>query len=62
MCEDGHGGQHRPHGDERDLCFPSDPSVEFVPMIRDGEALSQDNQTLHGLVIPPQFQVRVTVK
>jgi len=25
-------------------------------MLRDGEALSQDNQTLHGLVIPPQFQ------
>ena len=61
MCENDDGQtHHRPEGGERGLCFPSDPEVQFVPMIRDGERLTQDNQTLQALQIPPQYQVRVT--
>ena len=59
MCENGQGGQRRPEGEERALCFPSDPAVEFVAMIRDGERITEDNQTVHGVEIPPQYQVRV---
>ena len=57
MCEDENGVHHRPEGEERALCFPSDPAVEFVAMIRDGERITQDNQTVHGIEIPPQYQV-----
>ena len=60
MCENEEdlSVHHRPEGEERALCFPSDPAVQFVAMIRDGEILTQDNQTLHGVEIPPQYQVR----
>ena len=62
MCENDDGEtHHRPEGEERGLCFPSDPAVQFVAMIRDGEILTQDNQTLHGIEIPPQYQVRPTM-
>ena len=57
MCENENGVHHRPEGEERALCFPSDPAVEFVAMIRDGERITQDNQTVHGIEIPPQYQV-----
>ena len=60
MCENegDEGTHHRPEGEERGLCFPSDPAVQFVAMIRDGERLTQDNQSLHTLQIPQQYQVR----
>ena len=48
---------HRPEGQERELCFPSDPAVQFVPMIRDGERVTEDSETQQGITIPQEFQV-----
>ena len=50
-------GNHRPQGEERNLCFPSDPAVQFVPMIRDGERITEDTETQQGITIPWEFRV-----
>ena len=47
-----------PTGEDRDHCFPSDPAVQFVPMIRDGERITEDTETQQGITIPQEFRVK----
>ena len=45
----------RPTGEDRENCFPSDPAVQFVPMIRD--QLGFNNGTV--LAVPQQYPVSI---
>jgi len=50
----------RPEGEARSHCFPSDPEVEFVPMIFGGGRNFGDvgfcNEQACGLTVPPEYQ------
>ena len=47
----------RPQGEDRQHCFPSDPSVTFIPMIRD--KVDFTNGT--AVAVPGQYPVRSRV-
>ena len=46
-----------PPGDDRRDCFPSDPSVQFVPMIREGGLMGDCGLEICGDDIPQEYQV-----
>jgi len=48
----------KPQGEEREKCFPSDPNIEFIPMIFGGEQGLEDcGYEICGTDIPDEYQV-----